>query len=173
MRAKVPTIAPFPGGRHSRRREAFLVAKAHRVGGTRSAGANFVTANEYECCLGHHRRVTGADARPRGGMRVGAKFRRDQPPPDLDLAPGATSEDAVLMTGARARGAPLTASSPVGTLRFCSPDLPPPPSSSQLTPPFPCVRRSSPARDTVFSPRSISPRTPSSRDARTAAGCSP
>jgi len=60
-------------------------------------------------------------------MRVGAKFRRDQPPPDLDLAPGATSEDAVLMTGARARDAPVDRVVPVGTLRFCSPDLPRPP----------------------------------------------
>ena len=66
-------------------------------------------------------------------MRVGARFRRDQPPPDLDLAPGATAEDAVLMTGARARDAPDDRVVPVGTLRFCSPDLPAP-SSSQLTP---------------------------------------
>ena len=46
---------------------------------------------------------------------------------DLDLAPGATSEDAVLMTGARARDAPVDRVVPVGTLRFCSPDLPRPP----------------------------------------------
>ena len=159
--------------RHSRasRSRSRSRKRAVRVGGYRSAGCN-ETANEYECCLGH---PGASQARTRvraGGMRVGARFRRDQPPPDLDLAPGATAEDAVLMTGARARDAPDDRVVPVGTRAFLLPDLPRP-RLFAADAPFPCVRRSSPARDTVFSPRFISPRTSSSRDARTAAGCSP
>ena len=144
MRAKVPTIAPFPGGEDTRgvakrsrlRKRTGWVGTVARVATKRRTNTSAVSD-----IPARHRR----DARPRGGMRVGAKFRRDHAR-TLTRGRVPPRRTRVYATCARATR-PLTASSPSAP-RFCPRPPRPPPLAADA--PFPCVRRSSPARDIPF-----------------------